>query len=274
MKKAYVDTLQGQVHYVTAGEGKPLMLLHETPRSWISYARMIPHLSAFRVIAMDTLGFGNSNKAPNDYDISDYAANVVSFLDVLGIARTHVVGDHTGAAIGVETAIIAPDRVDRLVLSGLPFYLNEDERVARRQQIMARDLDSRAADGSHCSRIWQYLLNTRIPGGGKTVLGADDIDLLAEISLDALNAGVAWKQMEIAMVDYDPRPRLPLVRSPTLAIGVTGEGTSIYTKRPREVAALLPQCVVRAMETDGRVLYTHAKELSEIISAFLQEADA
>jgi pimeloyl-ACP methyl ester carboxylesterase len=274
MKKAYAHTPEGLVHYVTAGEGDTLLLLHETPRSSIMYAGMIPHLGAFRVIALDTLGFGNSDKVPDGYSIADYAANVVSFMDALGIARAHVFGDHTGAAIAVETAVGFPDRVDRVVLSGLPFWLNESERVGRYQQVLARDLISRASDGSHLTKIWQYLLASRVPGGGKGQLSAGDMDLLSELVLDALRSGPAWKQMEIVMAVYDPAPRLPLIRAPTLVIGITGEGASVYTKRPREVAALVPQGIARVMEgVDGRVIYTHGKEVSAIVTAFLQEID-
>jgi pimeloyl-ACP methyl ester carboxylesterase len=271
MKKAYAETRDGQVHYVTAGEGEPLLLMHETPRSWRSYALMIPHLStSFRVLAMDTPGFGNSDGAPDYYGIEDYAENVLSFLDALGIERTHVVGEKTGAAIAIELAIKAPDRVGRMVLSALPFILNEEERAFRRGQVLSRDLIARAADGSHVSRIWQWLLETRIPTGRRQSLAPVDMDLLSEIMLDALNAGPAWKRMEVRMSNYDPVPRLPLVHAPTLVTGVKGEGTAIYTTRVHEVGAAVPNSAITVIEgADGRVNHTHAKEFSEIICDFL-----
>ena len=271
MQKGYVKTREGCIHYVSGGEGETLLLLHETPRSWRMYARMIPHLSGFHVIALDTLGFGDSDKAPVGYSIADYAANAVAFMGALGLGRAHLFGDHTGAAIAVEIAAGATTRVDRIVLSGLPFWLDESERVARHQQVLARDLISRAHDGSHLGRIWQYLLNSRIPQVAGGTVSPEDIELVSEVTLDALKAGKAWKEMEILMAVYNPAPRLPLIAAPTLALGVTGEGASIYTKRPREVAALLPRGVAQVMDgVDGRVIYTHAKEVSEIISDFFK----
>jgi pimeloyl-ACP methyl ester carboxylesterase len=276
MKKAYVDTRDGQVHYVMAGEGKPLLLIHETPRSWRSYAQMIPYLSAsFRVIAMDTLGFGNSDKAPDEYRIEDYAESTLCFLDALGITRTHVVGEKTGAAIAVELAIKAPDRVNRMVLSALPFVLNEKERSIRRGQVMSRDLITRAADGSHLSRIWQWLVETRIPGSKPVSMNDADMDLLSELVLDALRAGPGWKKMEIRMANYDPASRLPLVRSPTLVTGVKGEGTAVYTTRLHEVGPAIPNSTVKVLEgADGRLNQTHAREFSELISEFLRGPEA
>jgi pimeloyl-ACP methyl ester carboxylesterase len=275
MKRAYIGTRNGQVHYVIAGEGEPLLLMHETPRSWRSYAQIIPYLSAsFRVIAMDTLGFGNSDKAPDEYGIEGYAESTLSFLDALGIARTHVVGEKTGAAIAVELAIKAPDRVNRMVLSALPFVLNEEERITRRGQVMSRDLITRADDGSHLSRIWEWLVETRIPGGRAASMSGADMDLLSDLLLDALRAGPGWKQMEIRMANYDPVPRLPLVRSPTMVTGVKGEGTAIYTTRLHEVGAGVPNSVVEVMEgADGRFNQTHAKEFSELIFHFLRDED-
>ena len=68
--RAYTDIPEGQVHYQTAGDGEPLLLLHQTPMFSEEYSLMIPILAPiFRVIAMDTLGYGNSNKPPAGFQI-------------------------------------------------------------------------------------------------------------------------------------------------------------------------------------------------------------
>src|SRR5579862_94804 len=101
MQRGYADTPEGQIHYFTEGSGKPLLLLHMTPRSSTMYRRLIPTLARTRrVIAMDTLGFGNSDPAPACYkQIGDYARNVVHFLDAMGIERADVLGTFTGSLI-------------------------------------------------------------------------------------------------------------------------------------------------------------------------------
>ncbi len=59
MKKAYADLPEGQIHYLTAGEGEPLVLLHQTPLSLDEYLDMIPSLAkSNKVIAMDSPGYG------------------------------------------------------------------------------------------------------------------------------------------------------------------------------------------------------------------------
>ncbi len=73
MKRAYVDVPGGQVHYRTEGRGRPLILIHQSVCSSDEYSRVLPLLAKnYRVIAMDTLGYGESDKPPRVYDIPDY----------------------------------------------------------------------------------------------------------------------------------------------------------------------------------------------------------
>lgn len=110
MKRAYADIPEGQIHYRTEGEGPPLLLIHQAVISSLEYSRMIPILSkTHRVMAMDMLGCGGSDKPPRAYQIGDYARSVASFLDSLGIKKASVVGHHTGACIGVELAVTYPE---------------------------------------------------------------------------------------------------------------------------------------------------------------------
>ena len=272
MKRAYTDIPEGQVHYVTDGSGEPVLLLHESPRSWISYARMIPLLGkTHRVIAMDTLGFGNSDPPPRAFGVEDYAQSVVHLLDSLEIEKTNIVGNRTSATIAVEVAVRWPERVQRLVLDGLPFWTNNEERLARQEDTKGRDWEAEVADGSHCSRIWQRFL-AGVPGGGKEGLSEDDLEFVAGYTLDALKAGPRWKPIDVDVsFSYDPNPRLPLIKAPTLVIGVTGEGPNWYTKRPHEVSALIPRSSVEIIEGgDRRVKIVMAKEMVEVIRHFLE----
>ena len=86
MHRRFLDTPDGQIHYVTAGAGRPVLLLHQTPRSWDEYREVIPILARERrVIAMDTIGYGESYKPDRRCDIEDYARGAVALVDGLGI---------------------------------------------------------------------------------------------------------------------------------------------------------------------------------------------
>ena len=158
MKRGYAEIAEGQVHYVIDGSGEPLLLLHRSPRSWTSYRRVLPLVArSRRVIAMDTLGFGNSDLAPPDFTLADYAESVVHFLDALGIEKTDIWGSMTGAMIAIELAIRWPQRVRRLVLMGVPIFLTLEEREAH-MVVLAKSWANFApnAEGSFLIDIWKW----------------------------------------------------------------------------------------------------------------------
>jgi pimeloyl-ACP methyl ester carboxylesterase len=65
IKRAFLDTEDGQILYRKGGEGKPLLLLHMNPRSSDEYRELMPILAQDRqVMAMDLMGFGDSDKPP------------------------------------------------------------------------------------------------------------------------------------------------------------------------------------------------------------------
>ena len=80
----------------------------------------------YRVIAMDTIGYGESDKPTRQMEIPEYAESVADFMDVLEIDKASVVGHHTGGGIAVELAASYPQRVMRLVINGAPWWEPED----------------------------------------------------------------------------------------------------------------------------------------------------
>ena len=121
--RRFVDVPAGTIHCAIAGRGRPVLLLHQTPRSWDEYRDVLPLLGRhFQAIAIDTIGYGDSSKPPlvND-SIEHWAEVATSVADALGIARFAVIGHHTGAVIAIEMAAVYPERIDAAVLSASPF---------------------------------------------------------------------------------------------------------------------------------------------------------
>lgn len=71
----------------------------------------------FCVALFDQRGMGRSDKPQGPYSMADYAADAVGILDALGWDRAHVVGYSFGGMVAQEMVLLAPDRVDRLVLA-------------------------------------------------------------------------------------------------------------------------------------------------------------
>ncbi len=106
------------LHYVEAGEGPPLLLVHGILVSHKEWLAVIPELATrFRVIAPDLPGSGASEKRPPGaypYTREAFADTLVDLLGELGIERAHVCGHSMGGSIALTLAADHPGRVDRL----------------------------------------------------------------------------------------------------------------------------------------------------------------
>lgn len=104
--------------YVDEGQGPVVVLLHGNPTWSFMYRHLINALrDRYRVIAVDHLGCGNSDK-PQDYPyrLADHIDNLEVLLEKLGITRATLVMHDWGGAIGMGYAVRHPKRIASLVL--------------------------------------------------------------------------------------------------------------------------------------------------------------
>ncbi len=115
-----------EIAYIDAGEGPPTLLIHgfasNADVNWVSTS-WVRDLQAAgrRVIALDNRGHGKSGKPhdPAAYDPKIMAEDARRLLDHLKIARADVIGYSMGARIAANLALAHPERVRRIVFSGL-----------------------------------------------------------------------------------------------------------------------------------------------------------
>ncbi len=115
----YVSQDGLRMHYVEAGAGDPVLLLHGEPTWGFLYRKTIPVLSRVgRVVVPDLLGFGRSDKplAPADYTYDSHYRSIERFALELDLARLTLVVHDWGGPIGLRFAVSHPDRVGRLVI--------------------------------------------------------------------------------------------------------------------------------------------------------------
>ncbi len=104
-------------HYLTAGEGPPLVLLHALAESVLDWRWVLPALArTHRVYAPDLPGFGSSARPVSDYSPAFFARFVAAYLDALGIDRAAVVGNSLGGLVALRLALSEPARVSALGL--------------------------------------------------------------------------------------------------------------------------------------------------------------
>jgi pimeloyl-ACP methyl ester carboxylesterase len=236
MMRAYADTPEGQIHYQTEGGGEPLLLIHQMPLSSDEYSKVMPLLAKyFWVLAMDNPGYGKSDPPPNEHPlIGDYAKSVANFLAALGISKTNIYGHHTGAAIASEVAASYPALVDRLILSGCPYYTPEmrEERINNPIYYPLKVEE----DGSHLMKFWQAYSSTKAK-----------LEIRQFVFLHYWMAGPRVEDGHQAAFRFEAEKRLPLIKSPVLLL--SGDKDSLYG-RLEATKALISRCWTKIVK-DG-----------------------
>ncbi|MDL2235279.1 alpha/beta hydrolase [Christensenellaceae bacterium OttesenSCG-928-L17] len=107
-----------RMHYLEAGTGEPLLLVHTVGQSLYTWRNVFNELSAhYRVIAVDLLGHGFSGRPVQfDYTIAEQADALRMFLDAKGIESAHIAGFSLGAMYALDFIIRYPERVGKAIL--------------------------------------------------------------------------------------------------------------------------------------------------------------
>jgi pimeloyl-ACP methyl ester carboxylesterase len=119
LKDGYADLGDVTLHYVEAGDGPMVVLLHGFPEFWFGWRDQIAPLAAagFRVVAPDLRGYNLSSKPEGygAYSADKLADDVRGLIEKLGAKSAHLVGHDWGGTAAWTTAINHPDVIDRLV---------------------------------------------------------------------------------------------------------------------------------------------------------------
>ena len=228
-KRQFVDLEHGQLHLRTAGEGRPLLPIHGSPGSALQLVPMIARFAAtHRVIAPDTPGNGDSPALPMaEPTIGDFARVQLQLLDALGIDKVDVYGTHTGAATAVELALLAPERVGRLVLDGVGLFTPEvrDEMLARYAHPFTPDLE-----GAYLARAFTFCRDMflffpwydRTPRGRRPG-GMPPTAVVHGLLMEVLKAAETYPIPYRAAMTWPGRERLPLLRHPALVMSAADD---------------------------------------------------
>lgn len=259
IERSFISLPRGRIHVAAAGTGRPVLLLHQTPRSWDEFREVLPLLGRHcRAIAMDTMGFGDSDPLPMEQvSIEALAEAAHDLLLALGHRSAVVVGHHTGAAIALEAAAAHPGSVAALVLSASPFVDAARRAKAPGKKII--DEVTPSADGRHLAELWAM----RQP-----FYPADRPDLLERFVVDALKAGPMAAEGHRMVDRYLMETRLPLIRCPTLVIAPMADPHA-WPHAPKVAAAIAGSTLVEIENGMVPLPDQLPQEFAEAILSFL-----
>ncbi len=272
LTKDYADTSFGQILLRRAGwensSAVPLIMFHGGYSSGAWYEQLVALMARHRPVAiLDTLGNGDSDKNTFlDAQAGDYAQVVAEVIEGLGCSRVNLFGSHGGAVMAVETSILLPGLVGRVILDGLPMF--SPEMIAYRMEEYLEPFQARS-DGGHLPWAWSYVRDaglywpaTRRKRDAIRLVDVLDVETLHQHVIDVLKAGITYSAFYRLALSYDARERLPLLTPPTLVCATAQDQLWQYVE---EESNLVQQGVARTLplELEGR---------ADIFEEFLRSA--
>jgi len=206
MKEAKVPVRDGSLFYRQDGMGEPLLLIHSLGLSSDAWRHVMgPLAQKFSVYAVDLMGHGDSDKPDKRYEIHDYAAGIVEFMDKLGISQAKIIGNSIGGSIALEIAAAYPKRVVRQILVGCPAWPDTWSRV---EPLLLYGLRFDINGLPKPTNVEQLTLSYVHPSQ----------EILEWTNRLRDKAGIWCKKAHVALALYDIVPRLAKVKCPTLVM--------------------------------------------------------
>jgi len=112
----FIEVNGSKMHFVdTGGKGSPILMLHGQPTWSYLWRNVIPQLeNNHRVIALDLIGFGKSDKPNINYTIEEHAVYLAGFIEALNLTELTLVIHDWGGFLGFDYAAKHPERINAL----------------------------------------------------------------------------------------------------------------------------------------------------------------
>ncbi|MBW3096606.1 alpha/beta fold hydrolase [Pseudohoeflea coraliihabitans] len=222
----YVETANGRMHLRRAGgAGRPILVIPTGGGSSSQFAPVVRGLAKGTegeraVFAVDYLGNGLSEKSRVPVDIGSLAKDMIALIDAMEIDQIDVWGSHTGSLVALEMAVIAPERVGKLVMEG-PVFISADFQA----DLLEHYFPKIEADkwGLHLPLVWNWRRDLfmfwpwyRVERDAARALGVPDAEELHMYAIGILESGASYDGAYRSAFSYDTRSRLPQLTRPAL----------------------------------------------------------
>jgi pimeloyl-ACP methyl ester carboxylesterase len=221
-----------KLSYAEQGDrsGPALVLLPGPTDSWLSYLPVLDRMPpSIRAVAVSQRGHGDSDKPDTGYRVEHFAADVVPFLDDLGIERAVLAGHSGSCLVARRVAIERPERVAGLVLEASPTTLRGDAGL---EQFVA-SVVSKLVDPIDPALARSFIVDTSS--------GEIEPELLEQLADELLKVPArVWREMFTALLHYDDMTELGRITAPTLLIW--GDADKLVGREMQEQLAAAMRC--------------------------------
>ncbi|HEV3469869.1 MAG TPA: alpha/beta hydrolase [Pyrinomonadaceae bacterium] len=198
-----------RLRYAEQGDpaGRPVIFLHGYTDSSFSFSRVLPLLDpAYRAFALDQRGHGDSERPAGGYALRDFAADVVAFMDELGLERAALVGHCMGSLVAQRVALDAPRRVSGLVLVSSMTSARRIEGVEELRQGI-EEFDG-AVSAEFAREFQAGTVHRPVPEEFMDGVVAESLKVPARV----------WRATMDGLLADDHAPRLGRIRTPALLL--------------------------------------------------------
>ena len=266
MKNATVNGVE--LEYELTGSGEPVLLISPVLADGFVPLMAEPSLAErYELIRYHKRGWVGSTHTAGPVSVADHAADAAALLDHLGIARAHVVGHSSGAAVAAQLALDEPERVATLALLELSLF-----SVPSGEAFLAAaaPVFETYASGDHEGALAMFLsavsglesvtcrelLDERIPGAVAQAI--KDADTFFGVELPALTEWTFGAEQAAA------------IRQPVLS--VLGSNTApLWIEVAEFLRDSVPDIEERTIDGVGHLLHIQRPEpVAEVIADFLR----
>ena len=274
IRKDYVDTPLGQIHYLSSGEGTPLVLLHQTSDAATMWEPVLPVFAdlGYWAVAIDIPGHGQSDPPPEQPDGLEYARRIDEATRLLGMETYHVLGHHFGSTVALWVAAEYPDRVDKVVMYGFSQVGDENERYPylTRKNMQNAQPRTFGRDGSEIKEAWIKrwdMSGMLLPEGVDSHYNSD---MARRTMIARLQVGPYWYYAYQLIGNTDEATVAARVQAPTLI--TCGPRDHFFEENRTTGAGLFPNgrfAEIKDAGVDVADEYPH--EFCRIVDEFLRE---